>query len=86
MAQGNLKLKSKAPKRVTKKQTDAKKAAPRIIAPRKATLKENHKFAKTHQAQLLTSTEKLIASRVGHLEILKGLRRSLAKIEKSIKK
>ncbi|KAI5954518.1 hypothetical protein KGF54_002293 [Candida jiufengensis] len=83
MAQGNLKLKSKSGARVTKKQQNPKKAAPKIIKPKKQVAKENIKLTKIHQGQLMKSTEKLIAGRVGHLEILKGSRRQIEKENKA---
>lgn len=83
MAQGNLKLKPKGPGRVTKKQKNPKKAAPKIIKPKKASAKEASKLSKAQLTQLITSTEKLIASRVGHLELVQGSRRQ---VEKSLKK
>jgi len=86
MAQGNLKLKSKGPARVTKKQQNPKRAAPKIIKPKKQTAKEAQKLTKIHQGQLMKSTEKLIASRVGHLELLKGTRREIEKENKGDKK
>jgi hypothetical protein len=82
MAQGKLKLKAKAPARVTKKQISTKAAAPRICKPKKGGALHSQKLAKVHSAQLQNSTEKLISSRVGHLELLKGTRRQLEKSKK----
>ncbi|KAI3405907.1 hypothetical protein KGF56_001126 [Candida oxycetoniae] len=79
MAQGNLKLKSRGPSRITKKQQNPKKAAPKIIKPKKQIAKDKEKLTKVHQGQLIKSTESLIASRVGHLEIIKGSRRQIEK-------
>ena len=79
MAQGNLKLKSKQSNRITKKQQNPKKAAPKIIKPKKTIAKESLKLTKIHLGQLMKSTEKLIASRVGHLELIKGSRRQVEK-------
>lgn len=73
MVQGNLKLKKKAPARVTKKQRNPKKAAPKIIKPKKAT--DSTKLAKVHSASSMKSTEKLVSSRVGHLELLHATKR-----------
>lgn len=84
MAQGNLKLKSKASSRVTKKQKNPKKATPMIIKPKNATSKQ--KLTKVLEGHLMASTEKLIAGRVGHLELLKGSRRQLERQEKLAKK
>jgi hypothetical protein len=40
---------------------------------------------KRHSAALTSATEKLIASRVGHLELLKGNRREIEKAEREKK-
>lgn len=69
-----------------KKQQNPKRAAPKIIKPKKQTAKEAQKLTKIHQGQLMKSTEKLIASRVGHLELLKGTRREIEKENKGDKK
>lgn len=84
MAQGNLKLSKKKNHRVTKLQKNPKAAAPRQYKSTKISLKEKqvNKMAKAHQAKLVSSTEKLISSRVGHLELLKGDRRALEKEER----
>lgn len=81
MAQGNLKLKNKAPARITKKQVNPKKAAPKIYKPKKGNV--TSKLTKSHQSKLITNTEKLVSSRVGHLELLKGSRREIEKEDKS---
>lgn len=87
MAQGKLKLKAKAPGRITKKQlTKAKAAAPRVYKAKRAGAKHDEKLAKVQLGQLVSSTEKLIASRVGHLEIIKGSRREIERKEKEKKK
>ncbi|KAK6459078.1 uncharacterized protein RJT20DRAFT_124230 [Scheffersomyces xylosifermentans] len=82
MAQGNLKLKTKAPARVTKKQINPKKAAPKVYKSKKGVSLDTQKLAKIHSSNLMSSTEKLIASRVGHLELIKGSRRQIEKQEK----
>ncbi|ODV80062.1 uncharacterized protein CANTADRAFT_25799 [Suhomyces tanzawaensis NRRL Y-17324] len=83
MAQGKLKLKpSSGPGRAAKKAHASKKAAPRIIKPKRTQAKDALKLTKIHQGQLMSSTEKLIASRVGHLEIIKGSRRQVEKAAK----
>lgn len=56
-----------------------KRAAPRKIAPRRKSAQRDVSIAKRHQAALTATTEKLLASRVGHLELLKGNRRELEK-------
>ncbi|KAG7664302.1 uncharacterized protein J8A68_002160 [[Candida] subhashii] len=86
MAQGKLKLKAKAPARITKKQQNPKRAAPKILKPKKTVAKEALKLSKVHQSQLVASTEKLIASRVGHLELIKGSRREVEKKQKEAEK
>lgn len=84
MAQGNLKLKSKGKTRVTKKQSNLRAAAPLIIKPKKAAAKTTFKLKKSVGSS--AGTEKLIASRVGHLELIKGSRREVEKQEKEAKK
>ncbi|ODV95040.1 hypothetical protein PACTADRAFT_17703 [Pachysolen tannophilus NRRL Y-2460] len=63
MAQGALKLKSKKPARLTKKQQNPKKAAPKIYKPKKnqstITTSSLNKF---HSSSLISNTEKLIAT------------------------
>lgn len=82
MAQGKLKLQPKKAARLTKKQQNPKNYAPKIIKAKKTKAAAAQKFTKRHLAQLALSTEKLISSRVGHLELIKGLRRELEKAEK----
>lgn len=84
MAQAPLKVKSKDKKRVTKKQQNPKKAAPKIIKPKNQQLATMSKLNKAYS--VTASTEKLIASRVGHLELLKGSRREVEKDQKLQKK
>lgn len=84
MAQGNLKLKSKNKTRVTKKQSNLRAAAPLIIKPKKSQAKQTFNLKKSVGSSV--GTEKLIASRVGHLEIIKGSRRQVEKEEKEKKK
>lgn len=83
MAQGNLKLKAKGPKKVVKKLLTPKKAAPKIIKAKKSQAKQASKLTKVLQGHLMSSTEKLIAGRVGHLELIKGSRRQIEKEEKA---
>lgn len=84
MAQGNLKLKSKGKARVTKKQGNLRAAAPLIIKPKKSTAKQSFKLKKSASSSV--GTEKLIASRVGHLELIKGSRRQIEKEDKEAAK
>ncbi|ODV87283.1 hypothetical protein CANARDRAFT_194680 [[Candida] arabinofermentans NRRL YB-2248] len=87
MAQGSLNLAKKKPARVTKHQKNPKPAAPKIHKPTKANSNEKqlYKLSKLHAAKLTASTERLIAGRVGHLEVIKGSRRQLDKAEKAKK-
>lgn len=83
MAQGKLKLKAKKSARVTKKQQNPRPAAPRIYTAKLgSTLKQLQKLTKAHLAKLVSLTEKLIAGRVGHLELIKGSRREVEKAQK----
>ncbi|ODV59537.1 uncharacterized protein ASCRUDRAFT_76933 [Ascoidea rubescens DSM 1968] len=87
MAQGNLKLKDKPLKRITKKQKNPRKAAPKIIKPKKTSKLKTTKNLGTFQkyGNIISSTEKLIASRIGHLELVKGSKREIKKSDKSRK-
>ncbi|QLG73645.1 hypothetical protein HG535_0F01560 [Zygotorulaspora mrakii] len=69
--------KVKDPRRITKRQKNLRKGAPLQIKSKKKSLLHLKKLNRT--ASLTESTEKLIASKVGHLEVLKGTRRELAK-------
>lgn len=82
MAQKALKVKqkSKDPRRVTKKQKNLRKGAPLIIKSKKKGLQYMKKINKT--SSLTVATEKMISSRVGHLELLKGTRREIEKDNK----
>lgn len=84
MAQGNLKLKSKGKGRVTKRQQNLRAAAPLIIKPKKIVAQKAFKLKNSVGSSI--GTEKLIASRVGHLELIKGSRRQIEKEEKEAKK
>lgn len=86
MTQGNFKLKSKAPSRVTKKHKDPKKTARKIIKPKKPAAKEEGKLKKQQESKVISTTEKLVASRVGHLELVDGARRQATSKDKSDKK
>ncbi|CDO92411.1 unnamed protein product [Kluyveromyces dobzhanskii CBS 2104] len=82
MSQKALKVtkKAKDPRRVTKIQKNLKKAAPLQIKSKKQSLQHLKKLNKTYS--ITESTERLISSRVGHLELLKGTRKQLAKLDK----
>lgn len=86
MAQAPLKVKSKVKPRarVTKMQMNPKAAAPRNIKPKNKQLATLAKLTKVYS--VTQQTEKLISSRVGHLELLKGSRRQLERAEKEKKK
>ncbi|CDK24341.1 unnamed protein product [Kuraishia capsulata CBS 1993] len=83
MAQGNLKLSKKKPARLTKRQQNPKAAAPKVYRAKKnLTEKKVQLLSKQHNGALISNTEKLIASRVGHLELVKGSRREIEKAAK----
>ncbi|KAF2089898.1 hypothetical protein K490DRAFT_16957, partial [Saccharata proteae CBS 121410] len=72
MAQGAIKSKAKA--------SGPKKAfgparGNRVIAPKKTKLINQKKILKKHTAGLIGATEKQLAQRAGHLEMLKGGKR-----------
>ncbi|KAK9366726.1 hypothetical protein V1509DRAFT_628917 [Lipomyces kononenkoae] len=76
MVQGTLKnIKAKT----TSKKLTPKKAAKKIIAPRKNSAIVTAKLKKKHSAAIAVNTEQLLSSRVGHLEVLKGSRREIEK-------
>lgn len=79
MPQKALKVtkKPKDPRRVTKKQKNLRKCASLQIKSKKKSLLHLKKLNRT--ASLSQSTEKMIASKVGHLEMIKGTRRELEK-------
>ncbi|KAH7406584.1 hypothetical protein DE146DRAFT_607712 [Phaeosphaeria sp. MPI-PUGE-AT-0046c] len=70
MAQGAVKTKSKpvAPKNRSK----GPKPGARVIKPKKASLISQNKIKKKSAAGLVGQTEKLLAEKAGHLEMLKG--------------
>ncbi|AMD18540.1 HBL362Cp [Eremothecium sinecaudum] len=67
--------KPKDPRRITKKQKNLRKAAPIQIKSKKKSLQHMKKLSKT--CSLTAATERLVASKVGHLELLRGTRREL---------
>ncbi|CCH58613.1 hypothetical protein TBLA_0A08240 [Henningerozyma blattae CBS 6284] len=79
MVQKALKVnkKVKNPRRVTKKQKNLRKAAPLIIKSKKKGLQHMKKLNKS--ASLTESTERLLSSKIGHLELLKGTRKEIEK-------
>lgn len=86
MAQKALKVKVKAkdPRRVTKKQKNLRPAAPVQIKSKKKNLMHLKKLNRA--ASLTTATERMISSKVGHLELLKGTRRELERAKDKTKK
>lgn len=82
MAQKPLKVnkKSKDPRRITKKQKNLRPAAPLQIKSKKKSLQYLKKLSKT--SSLTENTERLVASKVGHLELLRGTRKQLEKESK----
>ncbi|SCV05906.1 LANO_0H17788g1_1 [Lachancea nothofagi CBS 11611] len=82
MPQKALKVtkKTKDPRRVTKMQKNLRKAAPLQIKSKKKSLAHLKKLNKA--SSLTETTERLISSRVGHLELLKGTRKELEKEKK----
>ncbi|CAG59504.1 uncharacterized protein GVI51_G04785 [Nakaseomyces glabratus] len=77
MPQKPLKVtkKAKDPRRVTKKQKNLRKAAPIQIKSKKKSLRHLKKLSKT--SSLTEATERLVASKVGHLELLRGTRKEI---------
>jgi hypothetical protein len=43
-----------------------------VIKPKKASLQKQHQMKKKHSSGLAAMTEKSLASRAGHLELLRG--------------
>ena len=86
MVQKALKVtkKPKDPRRITKKQKNLRKAAPLQIKAKKKSLNVMKKLVKA--TSLTEATEKLIASKVGHLELLKGTRKEIEQEKKQKKK
>ncbi|KAH7377406.1 hypothetical protein BKA66DRAFT_373138, partial [Pyrenochaeta sp. MPI-SDFR-AT-0127] len=70
MAQGAVK-KSK-PVAARKPSRTGPKPGTRVIKPKKATLISQNKIKHKSSAGLVTQTEKLLAQKAGHLEMLKG--------------
>jgi len=85
MAQGQMK-KAKAPapkvylwiqlqifgRSLTDGSTQRKQTGSRVIKPKKAALQKQHQMKKKHSSGLTDLTEKSLASKAGHLEILRG--------------
>ncbi|EON67288.1 hypothetical protein W97_06541 [Coniosporium apollinis CBS 100218] len=69
MAQGAVKKAAK-PAGVTKSQRTQRGA--RVIAPKKVKLIQQQKLVKKHTSGLTALTEKNLAEKAGHLELLRG--------------
>nr|POE62803.1 upf0390 protein [Quercus suber] len=67
MAQGLKKAKAPAPKLTQRKQTGN-----RVIKPKKTSLIKHNQMRLKHSSGLAAMTEKSLASKAGHLELLKG--------------
>ncbi|KAL6947557.1 hypothetical protein ACO0RG_000132 [Hanseniaspora osmophila] len=82
MPQASGKLnKNKKGHRVTKRQTNLRKAAPLQLKP-KSVHKGLHLHKLSSKYSITEQTEKLVASKVGHLEVLKGTRKEIEKQKK----
>jgi len=67
--------------------TQRKQTGSRVIKPKKATLQKQQQMKKKHTAGLTELTEKSLAGRAGHLEILRGGKKdSKAEVTKQLKK
>ncbi|PRT56088.1 hypothetical protein B9G98_03708 [Wickerhamiella sorbophila] len=77
MPQGKLKVSTGTGKK-TKSQQQLKKGA-KSFKPKRQAARKDAQIAKKHSAALTSATEKLLSSRVGHLELLKGTRREIEK-------
>ncbi|KAK9446512.1 uncharacterized protein V1518DRAFT_423700 [Limtongia smithiae] len=80
MVQGGFKI-TKPAKSAKPGGLAAKKAAKRIIAPKKGDAVTTAKLKHKHGGAIAVGTEKMLSARVGHLELLKGSRREIAKAE-----
>ncbi|KAK3074284.1 hypothetical protein LTR53_003395 [Teratosphaeriaceae sp. CCFEE 6253] len=81
MAQGQMK-KAKAP---ATKLTQRKQTGNRVIKPKKLALQKQQSANKKHTSGLTAMTEKSLASKAGHLEILRGGKRD-SKLDKAAAK
>lgn len=71
MAQGAVKAKSK-PVAARKPSRTGPKPGARVIKPKKASIISQNKIKHKSSAGLVAQTEKMLAQKAGHLEILKG--------------
>lgn len=72
MAQGQIKSRVKPTASSNKKSAPGLKKGLRSIAPKRSVLVKNAKIVKKHSAGLTAMTERTLASKAGHLELLKG--------------
>ncbi|KAJ9621992.1 hypothetical protein H2203_006873 [Taxawa tesnikishii (nom. ined.)] len=75
MAQGAIKKSAKpasSSSSLSKKSTQLKPQGSRIIKPKKAALIKQQQMKKKHSAGLTAMTEKSLAEKAGHLEMLRG--------------
>ncbi|KAF2730924.1 hypothetical protein EJ04DRAFT_404325, partial [Polyplosphaeria fusca] len=70
MPQGAVKKSKAAPTKKSTSQTP--KRGSRVIKPKKPSLIAANKLKKKHTAGLTGQTEKLLAEKAGHLEMLRG--------------
>ncbi|KAA8648596.1 hypothetical protein EYZ11_011418 [Aspergillus tanneri] len=85
MVQGSLK-KAKANTASTKRPSAlGPKRGPRAIAPKKASLIKQQKITKKLSAGLTAKTEKNLAEKAGHLELLAGGKKDKKKVDKGNK-
>ncbi|KAL2350821.1 hypothetical protein BJ546DRAFT_379787 [Cryomyces antarcticus] len=81
MAQGAVKKsKANAPKKPT---ASGPKRGARVIKPKKAVLVKQNQIKKKHSAGLSAMTEKALAERAGHLEMLRGGKKDGKKEDKA---
>ncbi|KAL1956722.1 hypothetical protein VTO42DRAFT_6872 [Malbranchea cinnamomea] len=81
MAQGEIK-KPKSATMKSKSNTLGPKKGARSIAPKKANLIKQRKLVKKLSAGLTAKTERTLAEKAGHLELLKGGKKEKKKNEK----
>ncbi|KAL2218899.1 hypothetical protein M432DRAFT_614632 [Thermoascus aurantiacus ATCC 26904] len=72
MAQGEIKKKPSNPSSSKRPTALGPKKGARTIAPKKAKLIKQHKMNKKLTAGLIEKTERKLAERAGHLELLAG--------------
>ncbi|KAF2093774.1 hypothetical protein NA57DRAFT_80772 [Rhizodiscina lignyota] len=83
MAQGQIKKPSKPSKKST---NPASKRGARVIKPKKASLIQKQKLVKKHTSGLTAMTERSLAQKAGHLEMLGGGKKAAKGTDKKGKK